>query len=203
VSDLSGVPELQYARRSPGIGELLGGGNEHWEIVDAGNQTVATVTEADLTVLRRIGRFLNSLFPNQQRRQLEVRDRMGGVLFTITKPPPKPGLEYAEVRTGEGASAGTIRLIGVNGSDHLGLGLFGPDDERLGEIRYSPKRTSTSGHKTFEVFTAAGTKIGEMASTKTRNGGGPVGYRLRVSQELSDPLRSLVYASPIVRHFIH
>ena len=202
MSDLFGTPELLYARRSPGLGELLGGGDEHWEIVDANNQAVGSVVETDLTVLRRAGRFLNNLFPNQQRRQLEVRDGTGQVLFAIIKPTPKLGLEYAEVRTASGAPVGTVRLIGVDGQDLLGLGLFGVDDERLGEIRPSPKRTSASGHRTFEVFSAAGAEIGELASTKTRNGGGPAGYRLRVGQELSDPLRSLVYASPIVRYFV-
>jgi hypothetical protein len=203
VSDLFGTAELLYARRSPGLGELLGGGDEHWEILDADGQAVASVSETDLTVLRRAGRFLNNLFPDQQRRRLEVRDGAGEVLFAITKPTPKMGLEYAEVTLASGAPAGTVRLVDVAGAGGFGLGLFGADDERLGEIRPAPKRTSASGHKTFAVLDAAGTEIGELASTKTRNGGGPVGYRLRVAAEPADPLRSLVYASPILRHFVH
>lgn len=203
---MTGLPspgELRYTRLSAGVGDLLGGGDEHWEIFAADGGVVATVTETDLTVLRRAGRFLNNLFPYQQARSLEVRSTEGETLLAIVKPSPKPGLEYAEVRTHDGAPAGTVRLTEVHGTDRLGLGLFGVNDERLAEVRYSSERTSASGHRTFDLVTADGSAIGEMASTKTRGGGGPVGYRLRVDRELADPLRSLVHAAPIIRHFIN
>jgi len=201
---LFGSAELLYARRSSGIGELLGGGDEHWEIVDANSQdVVGTVAETDLSVLRRAGRFLNNLFPAQQRRSLEVRDGAGQALLSIAKPVPKLGLEYAEVHQGDGVPAGTIRLVRTAGPDQLGLGFFDPRDERLGEIRYSPERSSATGHKTFTVITADGLPAGELQSTRSRGGGGPVGYRLRVDDDPPDPLRSLIYASPVVRYFIH
>jgi hypothetical protein len=194
--------ELLYARRWAGLGELVGGGDERWEISDTNGRAVATVVETDLTMLRRVGRFLNNLFPDQQRRRLEVQDSASRTLFTIIRVPPKLGLEYAEVWMGDGSPAGTIRLIRPDGSDRPGLGFYNPRDERLGEIRHSQESTRATGHSTSAILAADGTKIGRLANTKTRGGGGPDGYRLRISQDLPDPLRSLVYASPVVRYFI-
>lgn len=201
MSRLFGAAELLYARRSAGLGELLGGGEEHWEILDADSQAVVgTVAETDLTVLRRAGRLLNNLFPAQQRRSMEVRSADGRALFAIAKPPPKLGLEYAEVYAD--SLLGTVRLVRTG--DQLGLGLFDPRDEGLGEVRFSPERSVASGHKTFTVVAAGGRPIGELQSTKNLGGvGGPTGYRLRVDQDPSDPLRTLVYASPVVRYFLH
>jgi hypothetical protein len=75
--------------RSAGVGELLGGGDEHLEIVDASSQVVVgTVAETGLTPLRRAGRLLNNLFLTQQRRSLDVRDGTGRPVLTIAKPVP-------------------------------------------------------------------------------------------------------------------
>jgi hypothetical protein len=171
-------------------------------VSDATGAVIATVVESDVSMMRRAGRLLNNLFPNQQRHQMEVRDRTGQTLLTIIRQPPKLGREYAEVQMAGGVPAGTVRLIRATGSDQLGLGLFDAQDAQLGEVRYSQVRTIASGHKSFGVFAADGFEIGDLASTRARGGGGPVGYRLRVGKSLTEPLRSLVYASPVVRYFI-
>lgn len=202
MCDLFGTPELLYTRRWAGFGEFLGGGDERWDLTDGDDRVVATVVETDLTVLRRAGRFLNNLFPDQQRHRLEIRDSTDHTLFTVVKQPPKLGLEYAEVWMGDGSPAGTIRLISPEASDRFGLAFYDPRDERLGEVRYAKTKTSATGSNTFAVLTADGTEIAEFSGVRTHGGGGPVGYRLHVSQDLSEPLRSMVYASPIVRYFI-
>jgi hypothetical protein len=40
VNDLFGSTELVYARRSPGLGEFFGGGDEHWEVSEVNGQVV-------------------------------------------------------------------------------------------------------------------------------------------------------------------
>ena len=202
MSDLFGVKELLYTRRWAGVGEFLGGGDERWDLTDIDGRVVATVVETELTVLRRAGRFLNNLFPDQQRRRLEIRDSADHTLFTVVKQPPKLGLEYAEVWTDDGSAAGTIRLINPAGSDRFGLGFYDPQDERFGEVRSAKKKTSATGSNTFAVLTADGTQIAEFSGVKTHGAGGPVGYRLHVGQDLSEPLRTMVYASPLVRYFM-
>ena len=56
----------------------------------------------------------------------------------------------------------------------------------------------------LSVFVAVigGALIGELASTKTRGGSGPTGYRMTITETLSEPFRSLVYAAPVVRYFV-
>lgn len=195
--------DLVYARRPPGVGDFVGGGREQWEVSGPDGTVVATVEEIDLTALRRAVRFLNNLFPDQQRRHLEMRDSSGQAQFVIFTQPPKLGLEYAEVRAADGPLAGSVRLIRPDGSDHVGLGFFDSQDNRLGEARYARQKSAGSGHLTLDLLAAGGRSIGELASTKTRGGSGPTGYRMIITETLSEPLRSLVYATPIVRHFVH
>jgi hypothetical protein len=195
--------DLVYARRTSGVGDLVGGGQEHWELSGLDGTIVATVEETDLTALRRAGRLLNNLFPDQQRRHLAIRDSSGRAQFEVLTRPPKPGLEYAEVRTADGAPAGSVRLIRPAGSDHVGLGFYDVQDNRLGEARYAQKKTARNGHRTLDLVAAGGASIGDLASTKTQGGSGPTGYQLAITEALSEPLRSLVYAAPVVWYFVH
>lgn len=204
MPSLFGSNDLVYARCPSGVGDLVGGGRERWEVSGLDGTIVATVEETDLTALRRAGRFLNNLFPDQQRRRLEMRDSSSGrTQFEVLTQPPKLGLEYAEIRAADGPPAGSVRLIRPDGSDHFGLGFFDVQDNRLGVARYARKKTAGSGHPTLDLLAADGTVIGEFASTKSRAGSGPTGYRMTITETLPEPLRSLVYAAPIVRHFVH
>lgn len=174
--------ELVYARRPPPLGDLVGGFAEHWDISTADGAIAATVEES-MSALGRAGRFLSNRFAYQQRHRLRVVDPAGRPLLLIVKPPPRLGLEYAEVRDADGVAAGTVRLI------EGGLGFYDCGDARLGEAR--------KNRRTHEMVAADGSAIGEFASTATRGE-----YRLRVADGLGDPLRSLVRAAPIVAHFL-
>lgn len=176
--------ELVYARRPPPLGDLVGGFAEHWDISTADGAIAATVEES-MSALGRAGRFLSNRFAYQQRHRLRIVDPAGGPLLLIVKPPPRLGLEYAEVRDADGVAAGTVRLIEGSG----GLGFYDRGDARLGEAR--------KNRRTHEMFAADGSPIGEFAGTATRGG-----YRFRVAGGLGDPLRSLVRAAPIVAHFL-
>jgi hypothetical protein len=188
--------ELVYARRRPPFGDLVGGFPEHWDICDSGGAIVATIEE-NMSPLGRAARFLSSRFAYQQRHRLEVLDSSGRPLLVIVKPPPKLGLEYAEVRSADGAGTGTVRLIRPEGSDFPGLGLYDRHDTRLAEARENRKKAGAPGHRTYEVSTGDGGMIGEFASTTTRGD-----YRLRAADGLAEPLRSLMRAAPVVGYYL-
>lgn len=178
----------------------MGGGGEHWDVATDG-RIIATIGEADPALLEQIGRFLNNRLPKQQRRRMLMRDTTDRTLFEIIRQPPRPGLEYAEVRAADGAPLGTIRLIRPAGSDRLGLGLYDVRDARLGEVRESAKGTA-GRHRWLGVFGVDGSRIAELTSTMPSEGEGPAEYRLHVTADLPDPLRPLVYAVPIARYFL-
>lgn len=197
VGDLFDSAELLYSRRTPSPH-----GREHWEISCAGD-LLATVVETRLTLLDHAGRLLNNLFPAQRRHRLEVRDPGGRTLFGMVRQPPRLGLEHADVRTGDGAPIGTVRLVRTGEDD--GLGLYDTRDVRVGEARPDRRTTAATGHRTFALVGADGRPIGRFSSTTTRGGTGPAGYRLTITAEPPappEPLRTLVYATPIARFFM-
>lgn len=196
VRDLFDAADLLYARRTP-----RSRGRERWEISYDGD-VLATVVETRLTVLDHAGRLLTNLFPAQQRHRLEVRALDEEILFGVVRQPPRLGLEYADVRTGDGSPVGTVRLVRTGKDDGLGLGLYDTRDTRVGEARPDGDGTAASGHRTFALIGADGTRIGRFASTTTCDGAGPVGYHLTVTGAPPEPLRTLVYATPIARFFM-
>jgi hypothetical protein len=203
VSDLFAATDLVYVRRPPGFLYSVGGGGEHWDVTDGSGGVVATVDEASLPVLQQAARYWNAAtFPKKLRRRLQMRDSTGGVLFEMIRQPPKLGLEYVEVRTADGVPVSTVRLIRPAGSDQLGLGLYDRHDVRLAEVREAGEKMLSSGHRAYDMLAGDGSPIGTLITTKAPGAAEPSDYRLRIARELSEPLRSLVYAAPIGSYFM-
>lgn len=201
MSDVFAALDLTYVRRVQPLGDLIGGFAERWKVRDAGGVVLAVVEE-ELAIADRLSRLvLSNRFGHQQRHRLQVADAAGRPLFRVLRQPPKLGLDYAEIRGASGAAVGVIALTRPIGSDRLGFGLCDTADTRLGEA-VQQGRSVGGGRRAFDIHAADRTRIGQFAATAGRSRSADRVFRLQLTTPLSDPLRTLVYATPIVSYFL-
>lgn len=187
VSDFWSLREIIYVRRSPPLGDLIGGFAERWDLRNDAGAVVATLSEP-ITAIERVGRLLSSRFAYQQRHRLTIRDSSGSHLFDIVKEASRLGRETADVWTAGRRKAGSVELTGLTGTDRLGLALLDPQGNCLGVVRHA-------GDRVFDVVDGAGAALGRLTSKPDRS-------TLSLSGHLAPATMTLIVTVPIVQAFI-